>query len=88
MLLIVAKQHYFQFGESKQELSALPHMLRELVPVDVVKQMGSQDWKREIVRAYNQVDTYFAYVTLNIHNIYIIRTRACLRRRPRSPSSR
>ena len=88
MLLIVAKQHYFQFGESKQELSALPHMLRELVPVDVVKQMGSQDWKREIVRAYNQVDTSSAYVTLHLHIIYIVRTRACLRRRPRSPSSR
>ena len=43
-----------KFGESKQELSALPHMLRELVPIDVVKQMSTQDWKREIVRAYNQ----------------------------------
>ena len=63
-------------------------MLRELVPVDVVKQMGSQDWKREIVRAYNQVDTSSAYVTLHLHIIYIVRTRACLRRRPRSPSSR
>ena len=29
-------------------------MLRELVPIDVVKQMSTQDWKREIVRAYNQ----------------------------------
>ena len=63
-------------------------MLRELVPVDVVKQMGSQDWKREIVRAYNQVDTSSAYVTLLLHIIYIIRTRACLQRRPRSLSSR
>ena len=38
------------------ELSALPHMLRELVPIDVVKQMSTQDLKREreIVMAYNQ----------------------------------
>ena len=32
----------------------MPHMLRELVPVDVVKQMSTQNLKREIVRAYNQ----------------------------------
>ena len=38
------------------KLSALPHMLRELVPIDVVKQMSTQDLKREreIVMAYNQ----------------------------------
>lgn len=43
-----------KFGESKQELSALPHMMREIVPVDIVKGMSSQDWKREIVKCYNQ----------------------------------
>merc|ERR1712079_573506 len=52
--LLGALIYRVKFGESKQELSALPHMLRELVPVDVVKQMGSQDWKREIVRAYTK----------------------------------
>ena len=29
-------------------------MLRELVPIDVVKQMSTQDLQREIVMAYNQ----------------------------------
>ena len=29
-------------------------MLRELVPIDVVKQMSTQYLKREIVMAYNQ----------------------------------
>merc|ERR550532_916705 len=52
--LLGALIYRVKFGESKQELSALPHMLRELVPIDVVKQMSTQDWKREIVRAYNQ----------------------------------
>merc|ERR1712241_836016 len=43
-----------KFGESKQEFSALAHMLRELVPCDIMKTMSTQDWKREIVKAYNQ----------------------------------
>ena len=29
-------------------------MMRELVPVDIIKTMSSQDWKREIVKCYNQ----------------------------------
>ena len=29
-------------------------MLRELVPSDLIKMQGSNDWKRSIVSAYNQ----------------------------------
>ena len=43
-----------KFGESKQELQMIPQMLRELVPTDLIKQMSAADWKREIVRCYNQ----------------------------------
>lgn len=32
----------------------LPQMMRELVPTDLIKQMSATDWKREIIRAYNQ----------------------------------
>ena len=52
--LLGALIYRVKFGESKQELSALPHMLRELVPIDILKGMSTQDWKREIVKAYNQ----------------------------------
>ena len=29
-------------------------MLRELVPTDLIKVMSTADWKRDIVRSYNQ----------------------------------
>ena len=32
----------------------IPQMLRELVPTDLIKTMSAADWKREIVRCYNQ----------------------------------
>ena len=43
-----------KFGESKQELAMLPQMLRELVPTDLIKQLSTADWKREIIKCYNQ----------------------------------
>ena len=43
-----------KFGESKQELQMIPQMLRELVPTDLIKVMSTADWKRDIVRSYNQ----------------------------------
>ena len=52
--LLGALIYRVKFGESKQELAALSQMLRELVPCDIVKTQSSQDWKREIVKAYNQ----------------------------------
>merc|ERR1712130_40909 len=44
--LLGALIYRVKFGESKQELSALPHMLRELVPCDIIKTQSTQDWKR------------------------------------------
>ena len=52
--LLDALIYRVKFGESKQELAALPQMLRELVPCDIIKTQSSQDWKRELVKAYNQ----------------------------------
>jgi len=52
--LLGALIYRVKFGESKQELQALSQMLRELVPCDLVKHQSTQDWKREIVKAYNQ----------------------------------
>ncbi|KMQ87708.1 myosin-viia-like isoform x3 protein [Lasius niger] len=43
-----------RFGESKQELQAIPQMLRELVPGDLIKIQSFNDWKRSIIAAYNQ----------------------------------
>ena len=44
-----------KFGESKVELQSIPQMLRELVPTDLIKTMAAQEWKREVVKSYNQV---------------------------------
>ena len=40
--LLGALIYRVKFGESKQELSALPHMLRELLPSDIAKTMSTQ----------------------------------------------
>uniref|UniRef100_A0A1B6CKI8 Myosin-VIIa n=1 Tax=Clastoptera arizonana TaxID=38151 RepID=A0A1B6CKI8_9HEMI len=51
---LAALVYRVRFGESKQELQAIPQMLRELVPGDLLKVQNSTDWKRAIVAAYNQ----------------------------------
>lgn len=43
-----------RFGESKQELQAIPQMLRELIPGDLIKVQNTAEWKRVIVATYNQ----------------------------------
>jgi len=43
-----------RFGESKAELQNVPAMLRDLVPADLVKLMGSSDWKKVITIAHAQ----------------------------------
>jgi len=50
---LAALVYRVRFGESKQELQAIPSMVRELVPSDMVKMQSSNDWKRAIVAAYN-----------------------------------
>ena len=37
--------------DSKTDLSSL---LKDILPADMIKVQSSQDWKREIVKAYNQ----------------------------------
>lgn len=52
--MLAALIYRVKFGESKQELQSLAQMLRELVPTDLIKTMSAQDWKREIIKCYNQ----------------------------------
>ncbi|XP_050670473.1 myosin-VIIa [Leptidea sinapis] len=51
---LAALAYRARFGENKQELQAIPQMIRELVPADLIKLQSSADWKRAIVAAYNQ----------------------------------
>ncbi|KAK7792575.1 hypothetical protein R5R35_008669 [Gryllus longicercus] len=51
---LAALVYRVRFGESKQELQAIPQMLRELVPADLLKTQNANDWKRAIVASYNQ----------------------------------
>lgn len=51
---LAALVYRVRFGESKQELQAIPQMLRELIPGDLLKSQNAADWKRAIVTAYNQ----------------------------------
>ncbi|XP_025836216.1 myosin-VIIa isoform X1 [Agrilus planipennis] len=51
---LAALVYRVRFGESKQELQAIPQMLRELIPADLVKVQSANDWKRQIIAAYNQ----------------------------------
>jgi hypothetical protein len=54
-----------RFSDSKTEQAAIPSMLREMIPVDLMKVQSSNEWKRAIVTAYNRefipsvVFTYF-----------------------------
>ena len=40
-------------------------MLKEILPVDLIKHQSNQEWKKEIVRAYNQVHSSFLTVAYN-----------------------
>ncbi|XP_013168309.1 PREDICTED: myosin-VIIa isoform X2 [Papilio xuthus] len=51
---LAALAYRARFGDNKQELQAIPQMLRELVPADLIKLQSSADWKRAIVASYNQ----------------------------------
>jgi myosin-7 len=43
-----------RFGESKAELANVPQMLRDLVPADLIKLLGNNDWKKTITAAHAQ----------------------------------
>ncbi|XP_063838449.1 myosin-VIIa [Ostrinia nubilalis] len=51
---LAALAYRARFGDNKQELQAIPQMLRELIPADLIKLQSSADWKRAIVASYNQ----------------------------------
>ena len=51
--ILAALIYRVKFGDNKAELGALNQMLRDLVPVDLVKTTSITDWKREIVKNYN-----------------------------------
>uniref|UniRef100_A0A348G641 Myosin VIIa n=1 Tax=Odontomachus monticola TaxID=613454 RepID=A0A348G641_ODOMO len=51
---LAALVYRVRFGESKQELQAIPQMLRELIPGDLIKIQSTNDWKRSIIASYNQ----------------------------------
>ncbi|XP_072937048.1 myosin-VIIa [Epargyreus clarus] len=51
---LAALAYRARFGDNKQELQAIPQMLRELVPADLVKLQSAAEWKRGVVAAYNQ----------------------------------
>lgn len=42
-----------RFGDSKSELQAIPSMLHELIPADMIKQQTTTEWKKSIVAAYS-----------------------------------
>ena len=43
-----------RFAEDKSHFGSIPNMLRELVPMDIVKDQSPEDWKKNIVAAYNK----------------------------------
>ncbi|XP_034827746.1 myosin-VIIa isoform X2 [Maniola hyperantus] len=51
---LAALAYRARFGDNKQELQAIPQMIRELVPADLIKLQSSADWKRAIVASFNQ----------------------------------
>ncbi|PSN40482.1 Myosin-VIIa [Blattella germanica] len=43
-----------KFGDSKAELSSIPHMLSELVPSNLLKIQSGNDWKKSMSSAFSQ----------------------------------
>ncbi|XP_045594548.1 myosin-VIIa isoform X2 [Procambarus clarkii] len=50
---LAALVYRVRFAESKQELSLIPSMLRDLIPADLAKSQSTTEWKRLIVQHYN-----------------------------------
>ncbi|KAA0203333.1 hypothetical protein HAZT_HAZT001174 [Hyalella azteca] len=51
---LAAYVYRVRFGDSKQEFSAFPNLLRELVPADLIKSLSTSDWKKNIQQHYTQ----------------------------------
>ncbi|KAI1285881.1 Myosin-VIIa [Halotydeus destructor] len=50
---LAALVYRVRFGDSKAELQAIPNMLHELIPADMIKLQTPADWKKAIVTAYS-----------------------------------
>ncbi|XP_065841115.1 myosin-VIIa-like [Oscarella lobularis] len=48
--------HYYRirFGDDKSQFQAIPEMLDELLPNDMIGEFQPEEWKRQIVSAYNK----------------------------------
>ncbi|XP_066268057.1 unconventional myosin-VIIa-like isoform X2 [Branchiostoma lanceolatum] len=53
-ITLAALQYRVRFGDDKSEFINIPKMLRELAPQDMIRSMSPDDWKRQIVAAYNK----------------------------------
>jgi myosin-7 len=51
---LAALQYRVRFGENKSEFGSIPHMLRDLVPKDLIDVMTPDEWKKSIVMAFNK----------------------------------
>ncbi|XP_023332749.1 myosin-VIIa [Eurytemora carolleeae] len=49
--VLASLMYRINYSETKQDISAV---LKDILPVDLQKQVPTQDWKREIAKAYNQ----------------------------------
>ncbi|XP_033208410.1 myosin-VIIa-like isoform X2 [Belonocnema kinseyi] len=43
-----------KYGANKVELTEIPHKLKEYIPPDIINLLSANDWKKQIVTAYNQ----------------------------------
>jgi len=51
---LAALQFRVRFGEDKSQFGNIPNMLKELVPHDLISEMNGDDWKKNIVAAFNK----------------------------------
>jgi len=51
---LAALQFRVRFGEDKSQFGNIPSMLKELVPHDMISEMSQDDWKKNIVAAFNK----------------------------------
>ncbi|XP_061684462.1 myosin VIIAa isoform X2 [Syngnathoides biaculeatus] len=54
VLQLAALIYRVKFEDDKSHFPAIPKMLRELVPQDLIRQMSPDDWKRSVVAFFNK----------------------------------
>uniref|UniRef100_UPI00398F769D unconventional myosin-VIIa-like n=1 Tax=Pristiophorus japonicus TaxID=55135 RepID=UPI00398F769D len=53
-VVIAAFLYKVKHGDDKTQFANIPKMLKDLVPMDMVRVMSSEEWKKAIVAAYNK----------------------------------